>query len=124
MRVPASNLSPDRVILNRLLPTSSESRANSGVRMAFRNSFRALPAEACHSLPFLLRYSAVTDTIAAVLDFREVILARLKAADVTRYRLAQRLRGSVPERTLYDYLAGKTDTTTKVLAAIFEALEI
>jgi hypothetical protein len=57
-------------------------------------------------------------------DFREVILERLRGANVSRYKLARRLRDTISQRALYDYLGGKTETSTAVLAAIFEALKI
>jgi len=57
------------------------------------------------------------------MDFRKVILERLKLDACSIYR-SRRLRGEVGERTLYDYLNGKTDTSTKVLAAILDVLQL
>lgn len=57
------------------------------------------------------------------MNFRKIINERLKLDRVTIYRLSRRLRGRVSERTLYDYLNGKTDTSTESLAAILEVMD-
>ena len=58
------------------------------------------------------------------MDLRKMILKRLAEEEVSRYRLARRLRDQVPQRTIYAYLAGKCDTTTEVLQAILSVLDI
>lgn len=55
---------------------------------------------------------------------RDQILAKLKASGLTKYALAKRLAGQVKSRTLYDYLSGRSQTNTRVLEAILDAMHM
>jgi plasmid maintenance system antidote protein VapI len=46
----------------------------------------------------------------------------MKKSGLTTYRLCKMLEGKVPKRTIYDFLSGKTDTTTEVACILMEAL--
>lgn len=53
---------------------------------------------------------------------RDIILKKMHKSNLTIYRVSKMVEGKVPQRTVYDFLAGKTDTGTEVASAIMEAL--
>ena len=53
---------------------------------------------------------------------RDVILKEMQKSGLTTYRLCQMVEGKVPRRTVYDFLSGKKDTSTKVACILMEAL--
>jgi plasmid maintenance system antidote protein VapI len=53
---------------------------------------------------------------------REIILKEMRKSGLTTYRLCKMVEGKVPERTVYDFLSGKKDTTTRVAWTLMKAL--
>jgi hypothetical protein len=53
---------------------------------------------------------------------RRAILSRMHELGLTTYRVSKMVEGRVPQRTVYDFLSGKTDASTEVASAIIEAL--
>ena len=53
---------------------------------------------------------------------RDLILKEMRKSGLTTYRLCQMVEGNVPRRTVYDFLSGKKDTSTKVTWILMEAL--
>jgi predicted transcriptional regulator len=53
---------------------------------------------------------------------RDLILKRMRKSGLTTYRLCKMVEGKVPRRTVYDFLSGKKDTTTKVAWTLMQAL--
>lgn len=43
---------------------------------------------------------------------------------VTTYWLANQLKGRIPQRTIYDFLSGKTDARSEVISALMEVLDL
>jgi len=46
----------------------------------------------------------------------------MKRSGLTTYRLCKLVEGKVPQRTVYDFLSGKADTTTEVAWILMEVL--
>jgi hypothetical protein len=46
----------------------------------------------------------------------------MRKADLTTYRVWKMVEGKVPKRTIYDFLSGKSDTSTEVSWILMEAL--
>jgi predicted transcriptional regulator len=53
---------------------------------------------------------------------RDIILKQMRKADLTTYRVWKMVEGKVPKRTIYDFLSGKSDTSTEVGWILMEAL--
>ena len=53
---------------------------------------------------------------------RKIVLKEMERADLTAYRVCKMVEGKVPRRTVYDFLSGKSDTSTEVAWIIIEAL--
>ena len=53
---------------------------------------------------------------------RDMILKEMKKAGLTIYRVSKMVEGKVPQCTVYDFLSGKTDTTTEVACILMQAL--
>src|SRR5688572_19068669 len=98
-------------------PWSRPSEKNACLAFLLARQFRS------GAFPGLLRLRRSSGYDLGV-DFRAAIIARLKEGNLTRYKLAQRLRDTISQRALYDYLSRKTDTSAKVIEAIFEVLEL
>lgn len=46
----------------------------------------------------------------------------MRKNDLTKYRIWKIVEGKVPKRTIYDFLSGKSDTSTEVGWILIEAL--
>jgi hypothetical protein len=57
-------------------------------------------------------------------EIRNIILKHMIDSGLTIYRVSQMVENRVPQRTVYDFLSGKTDTTTEVAWAIINALRM
>lgn len=55
---------------------------------------------------------------------RDQILEKLDKDRTSIYALCRRLNGRVKQRTIYDYLSGKSETNTKALEAILEVMDM
>jgi len=55
---------------------------------------------------------------------RNSILNQMSKSGLTAYKVSKLVEGKVPQRTVYDFLSGKTDTTTKVAWILMEALDL
>jgi len=53
---------------------------------------------------------------------REIILKEMRKSGLTTYRLCKMVEGKIPKRTVYDFLSGKKDTTTKVAWTLMKEL--
>jgi plasmid maintenance system antidote protein VapI len=53
---------------------------------------------------------------------REIIRREMQKSGLTTYRLCKMVEGRVPRRTVYDFLSGRTDTTTEVAWTLMQAL--
>jgi len=53
---------------------------------------------------------------------RDIILKQMQTSGLTIYRISKMVEGKVPQRTVYDFLSGKTDASTEVASAILDAL--
>jgi len=58
------------------------------------------------------------------MDIRKIILDRLGQLDMSKYALVKAIAGKVPERTAYDYLAGKSEINSFALAIMLDALKL
>jgi len=55
-------------------------------------------------------------------EIRDIILSKMRTSGMTVYRLSKMVEGKVPQRTIYDFLNGTTDTTTAVASVLMDAL--
>lgn len=55
---------------------------------------------------------------------RKAIIARMNELDLNPNRLSEMLKGRIPRQTIYDFLSGKTDARTEVVAALMEKLDL
>jgi len=53
---------------------------------------------------------------------REAIVRRMAELNLNPNQLSEMLKGRIPRQTIYDFLSGKTDTRTEVVAALMKAL--
>jgi len=53
---------------------------------------------------------------------RQIILKEMRKSGLTTYRLCKMAEGKVTRRTVYDFLSGKKDTSTKVAWLLMETL--
>ena len=53
---------------------------------------------------------------------RKVIIKRMNELKLNPNRLSEMLKGSIPRRTIYDFLSGKTDARTEVASALMRVL--
>jgi len=53
---------------------------------------------------------------------RDIILKQMLNSGLTIYRVSKIVEDEVPQRTIYDFLSGKTDTTAEVVWILLEAL--
>ncbi len=53
---------------------------------------------------------------------RETIIARMNELNLNPNRLSVMLKDKIPRQTIYDFLSGKTDARTGVVAALMKAL--
>jgi len=53
---------------------------------------------------------------------RKIIRKHMQKSCLTTYRLCKMVEGKVPRRTVYDFLSGRTDTTTEVAWILLQAL--
>ena len=53
---------------------------------------------------------------------RKAIIRRMEELNLNPNRLSEMLKGSIPRRTIYDFLSGKTDARTEVASALMQAL--
>jgi plasmid maintenance system antidote protein VapI len=53
---------------------------------------------------------------------RDIILKQMLNSGLTIYRVSKIVEDEVPQRTIYDFLSGKTDTTAEVVWRLLEAL--
>lgn len=55
---------------------------------------------------------------------RETILKRMQELGITSYQVCKRVEGDIPQRTVYAFLSGEKDTSTKNASIIMEALDL
>ena len=55
---------------------------------------------------------------------RKAIIERMNELDLNPNRLSEMLKGRIPRQTIYDFLSGKTDARTEVVAALMEKLDL
>jgi predicted transcriptional regulator len=53
---------------------------------------------------------------------RDIILSHMNASNVSIYRISKMVEGKVAQRTVYDFLSGKSDTSTEVAWILMDAL--
>lgn len=53
---------------------------------------------------------------------RDIILSYMHKSDVSIYRISKMVEGNVAQRTVYDFLSGKSDTSTEVAWILMDAL--
>lgn len=53
---------------------------------------------------------------------RGVIIKRMNELNLNPNKLSEMLKDSIPRRTIYDFLSGKTDARTEVASALIKAL--
>jgi ribosome-binding protein aMBF1 (putative translation factor) len=56
------------------------------------------------------------------MTIKKAIEAELKHRGWSRYRLAEELKGKMPERTVYAYLSGERDLSSERASVILKAL--
>ena len=58
-------------------------------------------------------------------DVRKAVTGAMKRQGVSRYRLVQMVKGNVARNTLYDWLAGTSDSLgSEALGHVLEALKL
>ena len=55
---------------------------------------------------------------------RKAIRKRMDELNVTTNQLSVKLKGEIPRQTIYDFLSGKTDARTEVVAALMRVLDL
>ncbi len=53
---------------------------------------------------------------------REAIIERMNELNLNPNQLSEMVKGSIPRRTIYDFLSGRTDARTEVASALIKAL--
>ncbi|MHC4680418.1 MAG: helix-turn-helix domain-containing protein [Planctomycetota bacterium] len=53
---------------------------------------------------------------------RKAIKKRMRELDLNPNRLSEMLKGKIPRQTIYDFLSGKTDARSEVVAELMKAL--
>jgi predicted transcriptional regulator len=53
---------------------------------------------------------------------RDIILSQMHKSDVSIYGISKMVKGKVAQRTVYDFLSGKSDTSTEVAWILMDAL--
>ena len=53
---------------------------------------------------------------------RDIILRHMRTSGLSIYRISKMVEGKVPQRTVYDFLSGKSDTSTEVAWILMDAL--
>lgn len=69
----------------------------------------------------VMQYSIVERLFMTI---RQEILKELKRRDWSNYRLAQKLKKKMPERTVYAYLSGECDLVSDRVSIILQALDL
>ena len=55
-------------------------------------------------------------------EIRDIILSHMHTSNVSIYRISKMVEGKVAMRTVYDFLSGKSDTSTEVAWILMNAL--
>jgi predicted transcriptional regulator len=55
-------------------------------------------------------------------EIRDIILRHMHTSGTSIYRISKMVEGKVPRRTIYDFLSGKSDTSTEVAWILMDAL--
>jgi hypothetical protein len=55
---------------------------------------------------------------------RKTLIKRMHEMDLNPNQLSEMLDGRIPRRTIYDFLSGKSDARSEVVAALMEVLEL
>lgn len=53
---------------------------------------------------------------------RDTILERMEELGLTTYRLSKMVEGEIPRRTVYAFISGEFDASSKVVSTLMEAL--
>lgn len=69
-----------------------------------------------------LTYNAIYGIIVLMETIRQEILRRMSELDLTIYQVAKLVKESIPQRTVYNYLAGQQDTTTETASILMAVL--
>ena len=62
------------------------------------------------------------NNIAVMSKIRESILKQMKKRNMTIYQVSKLVKGKVPQRTVYAYLAGEKDTGSETACILMETL--
>ena len=53
---------------------------------------------------------------------RNTILNQMNKSGLSTYKISKLVEGKIPQRTVYDFISGKTDTSTKVAWMLMDVL--
>lgn len=69
-----------------------------------------------------LRLTSKTKSTKVENVMRDIVLKRMAELDMNPYRLAKAVRGKMTAQTVYDFVAGRSDMTSRLAGHLLEAL--
>ena len=67
-------------------------------------------------------YNAIYGIILLMENIRQKTLKRMSELGLTIYQVAKLVKGTIPQRTVYNYLTGQQDTTTETASMLLAVL--